>query len=84
MHAPTPFCARIESRRGDTLGDFMSNIRVWLDRNRIDLAGLDPVPLTRGILAFDAYFRNEEHAVLCRQEFSRQRSSRLPNSVPMS
>jgi hypothetical protein len=59
MGAPTAFCARIKSRHGDTLGDFMSSIRVWLDRRRIDVVGFDPVSMTGGILAFDMYFRSE-------------------------
>jgi len=81
MGAPTPFCARIQSRRGDTLGDFMSSVRVWLDRRRIDVAGFAPVPVTRGILAFDLYFRSEDEVVLLQQEFGRRHVSRgpLPN-----
>lgn len=76
--APTVFCARIQSRRGDTLGDFMSSIRVWLDHRRIDLVGFDPVPVTRGIVAFDMYFRSEDTVVLFQQEFGRQRVSLRP------
>jgi hypothetical protein len=78
MHAPTEFCARIESVSGDTLGDFMSNIRVWLDRHRIDLVGFHPIPVTHGILAFDAYFRSEQHTVLFRHQFGRRHVSQTP------
>jgi len=78
MGAPTGFCARIQSRRGDTLGDFMSSIRVWLDRRRIDVVGFDPVPLTRGLITFDVYFRSEDTVVLFQQEFGRRRVSLRP------
>jgi hypothetical protein len=78
MGAPTPFRARIQSRRGDTLGDFMSSVRVWLDRRRIDLAGFAPVPVTSGPLAFDVYFRSEDEVVLFQQEFGRRHVSRSP------
>jgi hypothetical protein len=84
MGASTAFCARIESRRGDTLGDFMSRIRVWLDHRRIDLAGFDAVPGTRGLLAFDVYFRDEDHVVLFQREFGRQHVSiALPTGNPI-
>ena len=73
MGAPTPFCARIKSRPGEGLGDFMSSIRVWLDHRRINLAGFESVPVTRGILAFDVYFRREDEVVRFRQEFGRGR-----------
>ena len=78
MDAPTRFCARIRSRRGDTFGDFMSSIRVWLDHRRIDLVGFAPVPVTRGIVAFDLYFRREEDVILFREEFGRRHVSRTP------
>ena len=73
MGAPTPFCARIKSRPGEELSDFMSSMRVWLDHRHIDLAGFDSAPVTRGIVAFDAYFRNEEDVVRFRREFGRGR-----------
>jgi hypothetical protein len=44
MSAPTAFRARIESRPGEGLGDFMSSMRVWLDHRHIDLAGFSSVP----------------------------------------
>ena len=72
MIPPTPFCARIQSRRGDTLGDVMSSMRVWLDRRHIDLVGFDSVAVTRSLVAFDVYFRNEEDVVLFQQEFGRR------------
>ena len=78
MGIPATFCTRIHGRRGDALGDFMSSIRVWLDRRRIDLAGFAPVPATRGPVAFDVYFRNEEDVVLFRQEFGGRHVSRNP------
>jgi hypothetical protein len=78
MGAPTAFRARIKSRHGDTLGDFMSSIRVWLDRRRIDVVGFDPVSMTGGILAFDMYFRSEDTVVLFQQEFGRRRVSLRP------
>ena len=78
MGAPTAFRARIESRRGDALGDFMSSMRVWLDRCRIDVVGFDSVPGTRSILAFDVYFRNGEDVALFRHEFGRRHFSRTP------
>jgi hypothetical protein len=77
MSAPTAFCARIEGRRGDTFGDFMSRIRVWLDHRRIDVVGFDPVPGTRGI-TFDVYFRSEDNVVLFQQKFGRRHVSRRP------
>jgi hypothetical protein len=56
----------------------MSTIRVWLDRRRIDVAGFAPVPVARGILAFDLYFRSEDEVVLLQQEFGRRHVSRSP------
>ena len=60
--------------------EFMSSIRIWLDRRRIDLVGFAPVPVTYGIVAFDVYFRNEQDVVLFQQEFGRRRVSRTPLS----
>jgi hypothetical protein len=81
MSVPAEFCARIQSRHGDTLGNFMSNIRVWLDRRRIDLVRFDHVSVTRGRVAFDMYFRNEQDVALFTREFGRRNVSRsqLPN-----
>lgn len=70
------FCARIENRRGDLLGDFMSSMRVWLDRRGIDVVSFNSAPERRGNITFDVYFRNEEDAVLFRQEFGRQHVAR--------
>ena len=78
MDAPTQFCARIESRRGNALGDFMSSMRVWLDRRGIDVAGFASAPQTRGIVTFDVYFRSEEDVVLFRREFGSRHASRTP------
>jgi hypothetical protein len=78
MGAPTAFRARIESRRGDALGDVMSSMRVWLDRSGIDVVGFDFVPGTRGIVAFDVYFRNEVDVALFQHEFGRRHVSRTP------
>ena len=80
LGAPTQFYARVQSRRGDTLAEFMSSIRIWLDRRRIDLVGFAPIPVTHGIVAFDVYFRNEQDVVLFQQEFGRRRVSRTPLS----
>jgi hypothetical protein len=71
MGARTAFCARVESRPNEALGDFMSSIRVWLDRRRIDLVGFKSAPGTSGIAAFDLYFQSDEAAVLFRREFAR-------------
>ncbi len=45
---------------------------------RIDVVGFDPVPLTRGLITFDVYFRSEDTVVLFQQEFGRRRVSLKP------
>jgi hypothetical protein len=82
MGAPTAFRARIESRRGNALGDVMSSMRVWLDRSGIDVVAFDFVPATRSSVAFDVYFRNEVDVVLFQHEFARRHGSRTPTAEP--
>ena len=60
MAVCTEFCARVENPRGDTLGELMSTIRLWLDRQRIDLVNFTFVTTRSGIVAFDAYFKTEK------------------------
>jgi hypothetical protein len=69
MGDPTAFCARVQSRPGQALSDFMSSIRVWLDHRRTDLVGFQSA--RRSTNAFDLYFRSEEAVVLFRREFAR-------------
>jgi hypothetical protein len=76
MGAPTVFCARIESRRGDALGRVMNSMRVWLDRCGIDVVAFDFVRATRSLVAFDVYFRNEVDVALFQHEFGRRHVSR--------
>jgi len=39
-------------------------MRGWLDRHGIDLVGVIPPPVKRGITAFDVYFQSEDVVLL--------------------
>src|ERR1700761_7259952 len=69
MAARTELCVRVETRRGDTLSELMSSMRVWLDRRAIDVVSFTSLPTTDGLVAFNVCFRTENDVVLFRQEF---------------
>jgi hypothetical protein len=69
MAARTELCVRVETRRGDTLSELMSSMRVWLDRRAIDVVSFTSLPTKDGLVAFNVCFRTESDVVLFRQEF---------------
>jgi hypothetical protein len=52
-----------------SMGDCMSEMRNWLDRQGIDLANFRSVSLDEGKIAFDAHFREAEQADRFRATF---------------
>jgi hypothetical protein len=52
-----------------TIATCMGHMRTWLDRNRIELSRFEVVTVSLGNVAFDAQFRDLEHAALFRSAF---------------
>lgn len=69
MQPQNPLIVRTVGKSASSIGGRMSDMRDWLDRNRIELAGFRPVTLGVDNVAFDAKFRDLEHAALFRAAF---------------
>ncbi len=68
MPAPTAFSVHLESG-GASLGEAMEDLRVWLDRHRIEPVEFTLAPTPRKTVAFDIRFRKERDAVLFMKHF---------------
>jgi hypothetical protein len=69
MQPQNPLIVRTTGETACAIGNRMGDMRDWLDRNRIELAGFRPVTLGVDSVAFDAQFRDLEHAALFRAVF---------------
>jgi hypothetical protein len=63
----------------------MSDIRIWLDRNRIDLSDFKLVTLSVGNVAFEAQFGDLGNAALFRAAFGSPAANNvLPLAQPVT
>jgi hypothetical protein len=81
MRPENPLIVRTTGESAISIGNRMADMRTWLDRNGIELAGFGPVTLGVDKVAFDAQFRDLEHAALFRTAFGNSKPSVLPQPV---
>jgi hypothetical protein len=76
---------RVEAPLGSSLGNFMSDMRIWFDHEGIQPMNFKSVTLEHGV-AFDVDFRHLQHAELFRGAFPSQEHRRLggDRDVPRS
>jgi hypothetical protein len=72
MQPQNPLIVRTVGKSASSIGGRMSDMRDWLDRNRIELSRFEVVTVRLGNVAFEAQFRNLEHAILFRAAFGEQ------------
>lgn len=68
MTLKSPVSVRIEKHEA-SFGHLMSQMRVWLDTHKIQPAEFRSDTPSRGAIALDIRFRNEDEATLFEQEF---------------
>jgi hypothetical protein len=78
MEPQNPLIVRTAAQPISSLGDQMANMRIWLDRNRIDLADFRLVTVSVGNIAFDVQFTYWQHVALFRAAFVSVASATSP------
>ena len=81
MQPQNPLIVRTAGQSASLISDRMGDMRTWLDRNRIELAGFRLVTPSVGNVAFDAQFRDLGHAALFRAAFGNSAPGVLPQPV---
>ena len=69
MRPQNPLVVRTTEEPGSSIATRMGDMRNWLGRNRIQLSRFEVVTVSFGNVAFDAQFRDLEHAALFRAAF---------------
>jgi hypothetical protein len=69
MKAKNPLIVRTVRRPASWTADRMAEMRIWLDRNRVELASFRSITLNGGTVAFDAQYRDTGQAALFRAVF---------------
>jgi hypothetical protein len=63
------YSVHIETPVGTSLGDSMNNIRLWLDKHKIDPVEFRAERSDTGAFAFNIRFRSQDEAHLFEQDF---------------
>jgi hypothetical protein len=69
MRPQNPLVVRTRGGATSSIATCMGHMRTWLDCNRIELSRFEVVTVSLGNVAFDAQFRDLEHATLFRSAF---------------
>jgi hypothetical protein len=69
MRPRNPLVVRTAGGPTSSIAARMGDMRTWLDHNRIELSCFEVVTVSPGNVAFEAQFRNLEHATLFRTAF---------------
>ena len=69
MQPRNPLIVRTTEEPASSIAARMGDMRTWLDCNGIDLWRFELVTVSLGNVAFDAQFRDLEHAALFRAAF---------------
>jgi hypothetical protein len=78
MQPQNPLVVRTAAQHTSSIGTRMGDMRIWLDRNRINTSGFELVTISEDNVAFDAQFADLGHAALFRASFG----SVLPLAQP--
>jgi hypothetical protein len=81
MQPQNPLVVRTPAETASSIGNRMSDMRTWLDRNRIELAGFGLITLSVDSVAFDVQFCDLGQAALFRAAFGETAPRVVPQPV---